>query len=405
MPEAHELTVDQAIAALTASLPAPLPAVTEVEEVALDAAAGRVLAADIASAIDLPAFDNSAMDGYALRHADLAAGALREIGQSYAGHGYDGAVAAGGCVRIMTGAPIPAGADTVVVLEDIDRSDGAVRVQQAPPPGANIRRRGEHIARGDVALRAGTVLDDAAIGLAASVGCARLPVRRRLRVALLSTGDELADPPAPLAAAGSYDANRPFLRSACARLGFDALDLGICADHADAFAQAIDRAFDAGCDVLLISGGAAQGDVDIVRQAGGVQFVPLNIRPGRGIAHAQLRRGHARLGLLGLPGNAVAAFVMFHRIARPVLMALAGASPRALPRLTAPLAHPVTLRGGRIDYRRGRIDAQGAVTLLRDQGSAMLRTVVDADCLVALGPAAQYEAGHAVEVLPLGLLI
>jgi molybdopterin molybdotransferase len=395
-----ELTVDQAIARLT-DLVAP---VNESEQVTLDAAAGRVLATDIASAVDLPAFDNSAMDGYALRHADLAPGALREIGQSYAGHGFRGALAAGECVRIMTGAPVPAGADTVVVLEDVDRSDGQVRINAVPARGANIRRRGEHIARGAVALAAGHWLDDAAIGLAASVGCARVPVRRRLRVALLSTGDELIDPPTPLAAAGSYDANRPFLRVACTRLGIEAVDLGICEDRADAFARRIDAAFDAGCDVLMISGGAAQGDVDIVRQAGGVQFSALNIRPGRGIAHAQLRRGDDRLALLGLPGNAVAAFVMFHRVARPLLLGWAGARVQPLPRLTAPLAHEVTLRGGRIDYRRGRIDALGAVTLLRDQGSAMLRTVVDADCLVALGPDAHHAAGSAVEVIPLGLL-
>jgi molybdopterin molybdotransferase len=381
------------------------PPVSECESAALADAAARVLAQDVPSSIDLPAFDNSAMDGYAVRHADIGMGALREVGTSYAGHGFAGVIEPGTCVRIMTGAPVPVGADTVVVMEDVDRSEGHVRVNQAPPQGANIRRRGEHIGRGAVALTRGTLLDDAAIGLAASVGRASLTVLRRLRVALASTGDELADAPVPLSAAGSYDANRPFLRAACVRLGFETLDLGICADRSDHFGRLIDRAFAQRCDVLLISGGAAQGDADIVRQSGGVGFIPLALRPGRGIACAQLMDGDRSLTLIGLPGNAVAAFIVFHLIARPALQRLAGATPRAVPRLRAPLGHPVQLRGGRVDYRRARLDADGSVHLLKDQGSAMLRGVLEADCLAAVGPSPRHEAGDLVEVIPLGLLI
>lgn len=402
IPErATELSIAQAVARLAALT----PAVQGEETVGLDAAHARVLARDLASHIDLPAFDNAAMDGYALRHVDLGA-VLRPIGHSYAGHGFDGAVGPGTCVRIMTGAPLPAGADTVVMLEDTRPAGEMVDVVRAPLPGANIRRRAEHIAAGAVALPAGTWLDDAAVGLAASVGVDRVPVLRRLRVALLSTGDELADPPQPLTAAGAYDANRPFLQAGCARLGFDTLDLGICPDRGDAFATAVQRALDDARDVLLISGGAAQGDADVVRQAGGVQFLPLDIRPGRGIAHALLQHDGRRLLLLGLPGNAVAAFVMFHLVARPVLLGLAGAChARPLPRLQAPLAHEVRLRGGRIDYRRGRLDDEGRVTLLKDQGSAMLRTVIDADCLVAVGPGEHHAAGARVPVVPLKLLL
>jgi molybdopterin molybdotransferase len=381
------------------------PPVSEVESVALADAAARVLSQDVTSLIDLPAFDNAAMDGYALRHADIGMGALRELGTSFAGHGFDGTVEAGTCVRIMTGAPVPAGADTVVVMEDLDRSEGHVRINQAPPLGANIRRRSEHIRQGAIALTRGTLLDDAAIGLAASIGHARVPVLRRLRVAIASTGDELADAPAPISAAGSYDANRPFLRAACMRLGIETLDLGICADQTEHFGRLIDRAFAQRCDVLLISGGAAQGDADIVRRSGGVGFLPLALRPGRGIAHARLNDGDRSLALVGLPGNAVAAFIVFHLIARPALQRLAGATPRAMPRLRAPLGHPVQLRGGRIDYRRARIDGDGRVHLLKDQGSAMLRGVVESDCLAALGPSPHHEAGDLVEVVPLGLLI
>jgi molybdopterin molybdotransferase len=382
-----------------------LPTVEGAVDVPLAQAARAVLAQDLPAPIDLPAFDNSAMDGYALRHADLAdAAPLREAGRSYAGHGHAGWVEPGTCVRIMTGAPLPQGADTVVVFEDVDVIDGSIRVRVTPAPGANIRRRGEHVARGSVVLRAGSHLSDAGIALAASVGCERLAVRPRLRVGVLSTGDELADPPQPLAAAGSYDANRPLLRAGCAGLGFDVQDLGICGDCGSDFTTALERAFDAQCDALLISGGAAQGDADIVRQAGGVQFLPLNLRPGRGVAHARLQRGAQRLLLIGLPGNVVAAFVMFHLIARPVLLHLAGAWPRPLPRLRAPLAAATQVRGGRIDIRRGRIDHDGRVELLKEQGSAMLRTVVEADCLVELGPADRYAAGDLVDVIPLALL-
>ncbi len=403
MSAAHdpELSVAQAVDRLCDGL----PGVSESIDVRLPEALGAVLAQDLASRIDLPAFDNSAMDGYALRHADLAAGApLREIGRSYAGHGHAGGVEPGTCVRIMTGAPIPAGADTVVMLEDVDVRDGAVRVHSMPPAGANIRRRGEHIVQGSVVLAAGTRLLAPHVALAASVGRDQLTVRSRLRVALLSTGDELADPPQPLAACASYDANRPLLVATCTQLGFDVRDLGICSDCGGEFSRMLDRAFDAQCDVLVISGGAAQGDADIVRQAGGVQFLPLNLRPGRGVAHARLRRGPQHLLLLGLPGNAVAAFVMFHLVARPVLLHLAGAQAQPLPRVRAPLAAAAAVRGGRIDYRRARLDADGRVHLLKDQGSAMLRTVVEADCLVELGPAPQHAAGAQVDVIPLGLL-
>ncbi|MCU0938243.1 MAG: molybdopterin molybdotransferase MoeA [Burkholderiaceae bacterium] len=400
-PAVHELDVGAAVAQLCDGL-TPISGTLELP---LAQASGAVLAQDLRSPIDLPAFDNAAMDGYALCHADLAAGAtLREVGRSYAGHGHTGTVESGTCVRIMTGAPLPAGADTVVMLEDVETSDGQVRVGAAPPPGANIRRRGEHIARGSVVLAAGTLLSGVEIALAASVGCARLAARRRLRVGVLSTGDELADPPQPLAAAASYDANRPLLSAACTRLGFDVIDLGICADCGRGFSAALGRGFDVGCDALVISGGAAKGDADIVRQAGGVAFVPLNLRPGRGLAHARLRRAAQPMLLLGLPGNVVAAFVMFQLVARPVLLHLAGALARPLPRLRAPLAAPATVRGGRVDYRRARLDAEGRVQLLRDQGSAMLRTLVEADCLVELGPTEHYAAGALVDVIPLGLL-
>lgn len=402
---ANDLTLAQALGELVGEL-RPVEAA---ESIDARAAAGRILAEDVASTVDLPAFDNSAMDGYALRHADLQPGHwLHEIGRAYAGHPFPGRVETGTCVRIMTGAPLPDGADTVVMLEDVSSDGGAVRVVQPPPAGANIRRRGEHIAVGQVALPAGRQLRAVDVGLAAAVGMARLTVRRRLRVGVVSTGDELADPPQPLRAAASFDANRPLLRASLDRLGFEAHDLGICADTPQDFGAVLDRSRRLRLDALLASGGAAQGDADIVRAASGVRFIPLNIRPGRGVAFARFDGGDAPMALLGLPGNAVAAFVMFHLLARPLLVHLAGGQPKLPTHVPLPLAGTVRLRGGRIDYRRARFvhDASGRLRVepLRDQGSAMLRTVSEADALIALGPLESYSDGDLVDTVPLALL-
>ena len=402
---ATELTLAQALEQLLRSL----PAVEQAETIDPRDAGGRILAVDVVSTVDLPAFDNSAMDGYALRFADLQPGHwLHEIGRAYAGHPFAGRVETGTCVRIMTGAPLPNGADTVAMLEDVTGEGGTVRVERTPAQGANIRRRGEHIARGAVALRAGRHLRAADVGLAAAVGAAQLTVRRRLRVGVVSTGDELADPPATLQEAASFDANRPLLRTSLDRLGFESHDLGICRDTPKAFAAALEQARRLRLDALLASGGAAQGDADIVRTTAGVRFIPLNIRPGRGVAFARFDDGSAPMTLLGLPGNAVAAYVMFHLLARPLLLHLAGSEASVPLHMPLPLAGAVRLRGGRIDYRRARFvrDASGRLQVqpLRDQGSAMLRTVTEADALVALGPREAYADGDLVDTVPLALL-
>lgn len=399
-----ELSLGEALAQMAATL----HPVEEVETVVRSSAHGRVLATDVVSQLDLPGFDNAAMDGYALRAADLGASVLHEIGQAYAGHPFAGHVLTGTCVRIMTGAPLPDGADTVVMMEDVARENQSIRIERPPPPGANVRRRGEHIMRGSVILSRGRQLDAASLALAAGVGATDVEVRRQLRIGVLSTGDELADPPAALPAAGSYDANRPLMESVLRNSGFALHDLGICADEPQAFASVIEQAFALRLDALVISGGAAQGDADVVRRAGGIRFVALNIRPGRGIATACLTRGDQRLHLLGLPGNAVAAYVMLHLLARPLLLHLAGGLARLPVHLPVPLAEDVSLRGGRIDYRRARLlraaDGRVAARPLPDQGSAMLRTVVDADALIALGPQSTYRAGDVVDAVLLASL-
>jgi len=402
---ANELTLAQALDELVRWL----PPVSEAESIETRAAAGRMLAQDVSSTVDLPAFDNSAMDGYALRFTDLQPGHwLHEIGRAYAGHPFSGRVETGTCVRTMTGAPLPEGADTVVMLEDVTADGGTVRVERPAQQGANIRRRGEHMAAGDIALQAGRHLRAADLGLAAAVGAARLTVRRQVRVGVVSTGDELADPPQTLRAAASFDANRPLLAASLARLGFQAHDLGICRDTPQAFAASLERARELRLDAVVASGGAAQGDADIVRTASGVRFVALNIRPGRGVAVARVDNAGAPMVLFGLPGNAVAAFVMFHLLVRPLLLHLAGGEATIPLHIPLPLAGAVRLRGGRIDYRRARFvrDASGRLQVqpLRDQGSAMLRTVTDADALIALGPREAYADGDLVDTVPLALL-
>jgi molybdopterin molybdotransferase len=229
-----------------------------------------------------------------------------------------------------------------------------------------------------------------------------------MRVGILSTGDELVDPPRQLQAAQSFDANRPLLHASLARAGFETHDLGIVGDSAPALAAALARARELHLDAIVASGGAAQGDADIVRTAAGVRFVALNIRPGRGIAVAHFDNGHSSMTLLGLPGNAVAAYVMFHLLARPLLMHLAGGKAAIPLHVPMPLAGAVLLRGGRVDYRRARFvrDGQGRLRVqpLRDQGSAMLRTVAEADALIALGPRDHYADGELVDTVPLALL-
>jgi molybdopterin molybdotransferase len=402
---AHELDAHAALAALRDQL-AP---VTERESMAVAGAAGRIVASDVIAGLDLPAFANAAMDGYAVRAADCQGPTrLRVIATALAGHMPDASLQAGTAVRIMTGAPLPPTADAVVIQEDASREGELVSFSTAVRAGQNVRPRGEHVRAGEVVLATGTALRAAEIGLAAAVGITQVDVFRRLCVGLASTGDELADPPAPLAAAGSYDANRPLLARACRTAGFSVVDLGICRDQAPEFARLIDRARAEALDALLVSGGSALGDADVVRQSEAVRFFPVNIRPGRGITFGDFGRQSAQLALIGLPGNAVAAFVMFHLIALPALRHLAGGVARVPEHLPLPLAVDLTCKPGRVDYRRGRFeyDAAGELTVrpLEQQGSAMLRTIVEADVLIAAGPRPRYRAGEKILVVPLASL-
>jgi molybdopterin molybdotransferase len=399
----NELTVEQALAILRARL-TPL---TARERIELVAAVGRVLAEDVVSRVDLPAFDNAAMDGYALRSEGASAPTrLKVIGQALAGHAFSGRVGPGEAVRTMTGAALPDGADAVVMSEDTERAGADVRVLRAVQPGQNIRRRSEHVRAGEAVLLAGRRLRSHDIGLAASVGVDAITAVRRPRVAILSTGDELVDPPSPLAGSATYDANRPLLAALVARAGGELVDLGISSDDDSDYTVRLETAARAQADVLITTGGAAQGDADVVRQHGEVEFLALNVRPGRGILVGTIARSGHPMTLLGLPGNSVAAYVMYQLLARPLLGWIAGAGEEAPLRFQLPLAVDALGKPGRIEWRRARfVQRYGglAVEPLNDQGSAMLRTLSDADARVAVPPEG-VRAGEPIDAVPLAAL-
>jgi molybdopterin molybdotransferase len=398
-----ELTVQQALVALRARL---VP-IAEREAVDLASAIDRVLAADVVSVVDLPAFDNAAMDGYAVRAEDAGDPVtLTIVGQALAGHAFAPRVERGQAVRIMTGAALPGGADAVVMREETEATGREVRLQRGVRPGQNVRRRSEHVRAGEAVLLAGRRLRSHDIGLVASVGVDSVSVLRRLRVAILSTGDELVDAPAPLVGTAAYDGNRPLLAALVARAGADLIDLGISSDADADFTARLEQAARAHTDVLITTGGAAQGDADVVRKHGDVEFLPLNFRPGRGLLVGTMERFGHPMTLLGLPGNAVAAYVMYQLVARPVLGWMAGAGEETPLTVQMPMAEDTQGKPGRVEWRRARFVLRyGALAVepLRDQGSAMLRTVSEADALIAVPPEG-VRAGDPIDAIPLAAL-
>ncbi len=399
------------VAQARAEIAAALQPIRESQEVALHEALGRVLAADIVSPIDVPAHDNSAMDGYAFASGDLRADAtteLRAVGTIFAGAAFDGTVGAGQCVRIMTGAVMPAGLDTVVPLE-LCRVDGErVRIEPgAIRAGENRRRRGEDLARGKPALHAGRALRPADLGLIASLGIERIAVVRRLRVALFSTGNEIRTLGQPLDAGCIYDSNRYSLRGALQRLGMQVIDLGLVRDDPQALQSTLQAAVDQ-ADVVLTSGGVSAGDADYTRdvldRTGKVAFWKVAMRPGRPFAFGPLKAGSGRTAwLFALPGNPVAALVTFYVLARDALLRLAGAQPEPLPVLQARCVRAIRKRPGRSEFQRGRVerapDGVWQVEITGSQGAGILRSMSEANCLVVLNhEQGSVAAGEPVDV-------
>lgn len=367
-----------------------------VEKLAIRSALSRVLAQDIISRIDVPAHDNSAMDGYALRGADVAEGKqvrLQIVGAVHAGERFAGSVGPGQCVRIMTGAPMPEGCDTVIPQELTTDADaqGVTLPAGRVRPGDNRRLRGEDLALGSVALPRGRVLRPSDIGLLASLGIAEVPVQRRLRVAFFSTGDELRSVGEPLDAGCVYDSNRYTLHGMLTRLGCDVLDLGVVPDDP----AALEAAFRSACeeaDAVITSGGVSVGAADYTKQImaklGEMAFWKIAMRPGRPLAFGRIRSRGRDAYLFGLPGNPVAVTVSFSFFVRDALLRLAGAEANPLPRLRVPTATAIRKKAGRTEYQRGILapdeDGRWSVRLTGMQGSGILRSMSDANCIIEL---------------------
>ena len=391
----------------------------ETETVPTQAAAGRVLALGLRSDIAVPPLDNTSMDGYALRCADVPAlGTQLAVAQRIAAGNVGVALAPGTAARIFTGAPLPAGADVVVMQELCAIDGGTVTVNHMPQPGEWIRRRGEDIAVGAEVLASGTRLTAAHVGVAASVGAARLTVFRRLRVALFSTGDELAMPGEPLKPGGIYNSNRYTLRALLEGLGCIVDDLGIVPDSRDATRAAL-RAAAADNDLILTSGGVSVGEEDHVKPSveaeGSLDLWKIAIKPGKPLAFGSVRRGVMRSGIhsdgadgaaafIGLPGNPVSSFVTFVMLVRPFILKSQGAA-TTLPR-PQPMRADFDCNGDpRREFLRARINAAGGLELFPNQSSGVLTSCTWADGLVDNPPRLGIARGDTVRFLPFAELL
>ena len=370
------------------------------ETAPLAEAAGRWASADVRAARTQPYADLSAMDGYALRFADLP-GPWRVVGESAAGRPFTGTIGPGEAARIFTGATVPPGADTVLVQEEARRDGDRLHLAGEGPPyrGRNTRRRGLDFAEGDLLIEAGQRLTPARLAVAATAGQGTLPVRRRVRVALASTGDELVEPGRPTPGATLPESNRAMLAAMLADLPVTLVDLGILPDRLDAQRDAFAGV---ACDLLVTTGGASVGDHDLVRPAleaagGTIDFWRIALRPGKPMMAGRL----GRATVLGLPGNPVSAFVTAILFVRPLIAHLAGAAdplPTARPCV---LGEDLPANNGRTDYLRA-VERDGRCYAAAIQDSSMLLTLARATCLIvrpANAPAAR--AGDSAEILPI----
>jgi len=388
------------------------------ELVPLRAALGRVLSTSLIAPVNLPPFDNSAVDGFAVRAEDIDGARERRLAivdRVAAGQVATRAVKSGEAVRIFTGAPMPPGADTVFMQEDC-RIDGThVVVPPGLSRGANRRLAGEDIRAGAVALPAGRRLSAQDVALGAALGLTTIEVRRRVRVALFSTGNEIAEPGSPLSDATLYDSNRYLLAAAVARFGAEVTDLGILRDEPKALARAIAAAA-VGHDLVLTSGGVSTGEADYVRSAvesiGRIVFWRVAIKPGRPVAMGVIPGGETgeAAAFVGLPGNPVAVFVTFIRVVRPLLLRLAGALPEPLVAMPARAVFAYKKRKGRREYVRValRKGADGMIDAVKfpQDGAGVLTSLTQTDGLAELGEeVTNIEPGAIVGFLPYASLL
>jgi molybdopterin molybdotransferase len=390
---------------LIASFLAP---VTAVERLHVRAALGRVLAADVVSPIAVPGHDNSAMDGYAVRFADLHANAetvLKRVGESFAGKPWGGSVHAGECVRIFTGGVMPQGADTVVMQERAHEDERGVHIAAGAVArlGNNRRFAGEDLKQGQTVFRAGQRIRPAELGMIASLGIGEVSVYRKLRVAFFSTGDELKSIGTPLSAGEIYDSNRYTLHGMLMRLDCETVDMGVIEDAPDKLEHAFATAAEA-ADVVITSGGVSVGEADYVRalldKLGEVLFWKIAMKPGRPLAYGKIGKAH----FFGLPGNPVSVMVTFYEFVRDALLTLQGQREiQPLPTFKVPLSAPIKKVPGRTEFQRGILSPDGAggftVRTTGDQGSGILSSMSQANCFIVLASeTGNVAAGELVDV-------
>jgi molybdopterin molybdotransferase len=397
------IPVDQAVAVVVAAFQ-PLPP----EVVGLDAASGRVLAEDLTAGLTQPPTDVSAMDGYAVRSEDVreVPATLRLIGQSAAGACFSGSVGPDEAVRIFTGASVPAGADAIVIQENAQQRQGQVLISEAAGSGSYIRRKGQDFSSGDVLLRAGRRLSPRDIGLAAAMNLAWLPVRRKPRVALLATGNELVMPGEAIGRDRIVSSAGFAVAAFVRRFGAEPMALGIARDNENSFCEMLQRA--RGADLLITIGGASVGDFDLVRRALGtsgfdLKFQKVAMRPGKPLIFGRL--GH--LPVLGLPGNPVSAAVTSVVFAKPAIERMLGITHAVCSNPTARLAHDLPANGERQEYLRAILSRTPEGELVArpfdSQDSSLQRLLAAADCLVVRPPdAPSARAGERVAIVEFG---
>jgi molybdopterin molybdotransferase len=368
-----------------------LTPVTATERLNLRAALGRVLAEDVVSPLNVPAHDNSAMDGYAVRFADLKGEggvALKVAGTSFAGVPFQGALKAGECVRIMTGGVVPVGADTIVMQEHVKAEQDRVTIGAGHKKGQHLRRAGEDLGTGQVALKRGIVLRPADIGLISSLGIGEVSVYRKLRVAFFSTGDELVSVGSQPEEGQIFDSNRYTLHGMLTRLGCEVLDMGVVRDDPMLLEKAFKDAASA-ADVVITSGGVSVGEADFVKvlldKLGEVVFWKIAMKPGRPLAYGKIGTAH----FFGLPGNPVSVMVTFYQFVRDALLKLSGLDPVPLiPTFKVPCVSSLKKAPGRTEFQRGVLerDSHGtwSVRVTGEQGSGILRSMSEANCFIIL---------------------
>ncbi|HHJ15004.1 MAG TPA: molybdopterin molybdenumtransferase MoeA [Gammaproteobacteria bacterium] len=377
------------------------------EQASLREALDRILAQDVVSNVDVPPFANSAMDGYALRHGDCADGEieLRVMGESFAGHPFAGQLGPGECVRIMTGAPVPPGADSVLMQEQVQREGDRIRFDASRlRAGDNVRHAGEDSRAGQTVLEAGTRLGPAELGLLASVGVAEVSVYRPLRVAFFSTGDELVSLGTPLGPGQIYDSNRYTLHGLLRRAGVELHDLGVIPDTREAVRAAFSQA-GAMADLVLTSGGVSVGEADYVtdtlRELGQIDFWRMAMKPGKPLAFGHI----GQAVFFGLPGNPVSAMVTFWQFVLPAIRKMGGEKPRPPLVIQARCRDQLRKAPGRMEFQRGILapdpDGGWSVSTTGLQGSHVMRSMTLANCFILLeAENAGVEAGSIVRVQP-----